>query len=160
MPSFDIVSKVDMHELQNAIDQTHREINQRYDFKGSPAKVEQNETEILLIGNSEFQIDQITDILYKKLAARGIDIGNLDAKNMEKSGMLIRQKFIVRQGIDKDIGRNIIKQVKEKKLKVQAAIQGDQVRVTGKNRDDLQTVIVMLKSSTLELPLQYVNFRD
>jgi len=160
MPSFDIVSKVDMHELQNATDQTNQEINQRYDFKGSPAKVEQNETEIILIGNSEFQIDQIVSIMYKKLTKRGIDIANLEAKNMEKSGMLVRQKFIVRQGIDKDIGRNIIKQIKEKKLKVQAAIQGDQVRVTGKNRDDLQAVITMLKSSVLDLPLQYVNFRD
>ncbi len=160
MPSFDIVSKVDMHELQNATDQINREINQRYDFKGSPAKVEQNETEIILIGNSEFQIDQIVSIMYKKLIKRGIEIGNLEAKNMEKSGMLVRQKFIVRQGIDKDIGRDIIKQVKEKKLKVQAAIQGDQVRVTGKNRDDLQAAITMLKSSVLDLPLQYVNFRD
>ncbi len=160
MPSFDIVSKVDMHELNNALDQTNREISQRYDFKSTEAVVEFTEPTIILVGESHFQIDQITDILYTKLTKRGIQIGCLEAESMTTAGKTVRQKINIRQGIDKTAGKNIIKKIKDTKLKVQTAIQGDQIRVTGKKLDDLQTVIALLKGDEITPPLQYINFRD
>ncbi|MBI5460588.1 MAG: YajQ family cyclic di-GMP-binding protein [Gammaproteobacteria bacterium] len=160
MPSFDIVSEVDRHEVNNAVDQANREVGARFDFKGSDAKIEYVENSLKLEAQSEFQIDQMRDILEKKLAKRGIDLAALKADKVEESGTRARQKIEVRQGIDQDTGRKIVKFIKDSKLKVQASIQGDQLRVTGKKRDDLQEAIALLRTSEVGLPLQYQNFRD
>jgi len=160
MPSFDIVSEVDQHELSNAVDQTNREINNRFDFKGSDAKVEQEETALVLNAQNEFQIGQMKDILYQRMSKRGIDILCLKEEALEASGMRARQRIMVRQGIDKELAKDVVKRVKEAKLKVQAAVQGEQVRVTGKKRDDLQEAIAVLRAADLGMPLQFTNFRD
>ena len=160
MPSFDVVSEVDMHELTNAIDQTNREVSTRFDFKGSNSRVERKEAEMTLIAPAEFQIDQIFDILQNKLAKRKIDTGSLDKGDIKESNNEARQIIIVKQGLDKELTKKITKLIKESKLKVQSTIQGEQVRVTGKKRDDLQTVMALLKDADLSLPLQYTNFRD
>ena len=160
MPSFDVVSEVDLHELTNAVDQTSREVGNRFDFKGTNSKIEQNGAEITLISESEFQLEQIMDILRNKMVKRGIDIGCLEIKDPVTSGKEVRQLVIARQGIDKELARKIVKMVKDTKIKVQAAIQGEQVRVSGKKRDDLQQIITLLKDAKLGLPLQYNNFRD
>jgi uncharacterized protein YajQ (UPF0234 family) len=160
MPSFDVVSEVDMHELTNAVDQSNREVNTRFDFKGSDSTFELSESTVTLESASEFQLQQMMDILRLKMVKRGIDIGCLEVKEPEMSGRRAHQQVIVRQGIDKDLARKIVKLVKDTRLKVQAAIQGDQVRVTGKKRDELQQIIAMLRDSSLDMPLQYTNFRD
>ncbi len=160
MPSFDVVSEVDMHELSNAVDQANREVNTRFDFKGADAHFEVSGTEITLAAENEFQLQQMMDILQKKMVKRGVDIGCLDIGEPESSGIRAKQKVTVRQGVDKDAARKIVKLIKEMKLKVQAAIQGEQVRVTAKKRDDLQQVMAMLREQTLDLPLQFTNFRD
>ncbi len=160
MPSFDVVSEVDMHELVNAVDQSNREITNRFDFKGSDARVEQAENVLTLHASSEFQIDQMLDILYAKLAKRGVDIGCLDKGKVEAAGNKARQTLTVRQGIDADMARKVVKLIKDSKVKVQASIQGEQVRITGKKRDDLQEAIALLRKAELGLPLQYTNFRD
>ena len=160
MPSFDVVSQVNQHELANAVDQANREIGARFDFKGSDAKIEYVENSLKLESQNEFQIDQMRDILEKKLAKRGVDLTALKADKVEETGTRARQKIEVRQGIDQDTGRKIVKLIKESKLKVQAGIQGDQLRVTGKKRDDLQEAIALLRKSDVGLPLQYQNFRD
>lgn len=160
MPSFDVVSQVDQHELTNAVDQANREITNRFDFKGTSAHIERSETELTLIADAEFQVRQIEDILRKKLAARGIDAGCLDMDEIAQSGREARQAVRIRQGIDKELARKITKLIKESKLKVQAQIQGDQVRVNGKKRDDLQQTIALLREAPLDLPLQFENFRD
>ena len=160
MPSFDVVSEVDLHELTNAVDQTSREVGNRFDFKGTNSKIEQNGAEITLISESEFQLEQIMDILRNKMVKRGIDIGCLEIKDPVTSGKEVRQLVIARQGIDKELARKIVKMVKDAKIKVQAAIQGEQVRISGKKRDDLQQIITLLKDAKLGLPLQYNNFRD
>lgn len=149
-----------MHELANALDQCNREIGTRFDFKGSGANVEQAEALLTLHADNEFQIKQITDILHGKLAKRGVDIGVLKADKIEISGSKALQKITVRQGIESDLAKKIVKLIKDSKLKVQAAIQGEQVRVSGKKRDDLQEVMALLRGAQLELPLQYINFRD
>ena len=160
MPSFDVVSEVDMHELSNAVDQANREVITRFDFKGSGAKFEQKGAELILSAGGEFQLQQMMDILQKKMVKRGVDIASLDVGKPETTNMVARQKVTVREGIDKEAAKKIVKLIKESKMKVQAAIQGEQVRVTGKKRDDLQGVMAMLKEQKLELPLQYTNFRD
>ncbi|MDH3526960.1 MAG: YajQ family cyclic di-GMP-binding protein [Gammaproteobacteria bacterium] len=160
MPSFDIVSEVDMHEVTNAVDQTNREIGNRFDFKGTGAKVEQTDATIALKGENDFQIDQMLDILHKKMAKRDIDIAALEAGKIETSGNKATLPITVRQGIDQDTARKIIKLIKETRIKVQTSIQGEKVRVSGKKRDDLQAVISMLRDVSIELPLQYINFRD
>ena len=160
MPSFDIVSEVDQHEVNNALDQANREIGARFDFKGSDAKIEYVDNSLKVEAQSEFQIDQMRDILEKKLAKRGIDLAALKADKVEESGTRARQKIEVRQGIDQDTARKIVKFIKESKLKVQASIQGDQLRITGKKRDDLQEAIALLRTSEVGLPMQYQNFRD
>jgi uncharacterized protein YajQ (UPF0234 family) len=160
MPSFDVVSEVDHHELTNAVDQMNREISNRYDFKGSDAKVELKAPLLNIEAENEFQIKQMHDIIYKKLASRGIDTACLDQGKIEERGMRAYQTITVREGVDKELAKKIVKMVKETKMKVQAAIQGEQVRVTGKKRDDLQSVIEMLKSAEIDLPLQFTNFRD
>ncbi|ABA58712.1 YajQ family cyclic di-GMP-binding protein [Nitrosococcus oceani] len=160
MPTFDVVSEVDKHELQNAIDQVNREIGTRFDFRGTEAHIEKSEEELILVAESEFQLQQMRTILDTKLAKRGVDVDCLEAKEPEIIGKRARQSIQVRQGIDKDTARKIIKIIKESKLKVQAAIQGEQVRISGKKRDDLQQVIALLREADLDLPLQYINFRD
>jgi len=160
MPSFDVVSDFDAHEASNAVDQANREVNTRFDFKGTGSKFELEEQVVSLTTQSDFQLKQMSDILQQKLVKRGIDIGCLDLQEPEFSGNEARQKIIMRRGIDIDRARKLVKQIKGAKLKVQTAIQGDKLRVSGKKRDDLQSVIGMLKETDIGLPLQYENFRD
>ena len=160
MPSFDTVSEVDLHEVSNAVDQANRDVGTRYDFKGSSAKVEHSGEVLTILADSEFQLDQVKDILHKKLAKRGIDLGSLEEAKVEITINQARQNLTVRQGIPQDIARRIVKLVKDARLKVQVSIQGDKVRVSGKKRDDLQDVIALLRDAAIDLPLQYINFRD
>ncbi len=160
MPSFDVVSKVDKHELTNALDQANKEVSTRYDFKGSDSRYTEADGVITLDSASEMQLKQMLDILYNKVSKRGIDLGALDAAEPQPSGKRILQKVTIRQGINKELGKKIVKLIKDTKMKVQASIQGEQVRITGKKRDDLQDMISLLKESNLDQPLQYENFRD
>ena len=161
MPSFDIVSEVDMHELANSIDQANRELSTRFDFRGVDASFEKSsDKQIVLTADADFQLAQMVEILKTKMVKRGIDVKCLEVNDHYGSGKQVKQEVVVRQGLDKDISKKIVKMIKDAKLKVQAAIQGDQVRVTGKKRDDLQTVIVFLRESDFDRPLQYNNFRD
>ena len=160
MPSFDVVCQTDKHEISNAVDQANREVGTRFDFKGTSSSYKYDDQKITLESESEFQVKQMEDILNSKLAKRGIELGHLDWGKIETSNQRATQVVNVREGIDKDLARKIVKLVKDSKLKVQAAIQGDQVRISGKKRDDLQQVIALLKDAKLELPLQYINFRD
>ncbi len=160
MPSFDVVSEADMHEVTNAVDQANREVSTRFDFKGTNAQFELNEAVITMKAEAEFQLQQMLDILQTKLNRRGVDIACLEMGEPQPSGKQVRQEVTVRQGLDSVLSKKIVKLIKDAKLKVQAAIQGDKVRVSGKKRDDLQQVIAMLKEAKLDLPLQYNNFRD
>lgn len=161
MPAFDIVSEVDQHELTNAVDQANRELASRYDFRGSDAKVEQAAKVLTLFADSDFQLEQLLDILRLKLVKREIEVSCLEIKEPMGQGKMRKQDVIVREGIEKDLSREIVKLVKESKLKVQVAVQGESVRVTGKKRDDLQQVMALLKGNdSLDMPLQFNNFRD
>jgi hypothetical protein len=161
MPSFDIVSEVDKHELSNAVDQANRELANRYDFRGTEARVEQSEKVLTLHADSDFQLDQLLDILRLKLVKRGIEVSCLEVKDPIGNGKMRKQDVIVREGVDKDLSRKIVKMIKESKIKVQAQVQGDSVRVTGKKRDELQQIIAMLRGNEqIDMPLQFNNFRD
>jgi hypothetical protein len=160
MPSFDVVSDFDSHEASNGIDQANREVNTRFDFKGSGSKFVLDGQTILLTSQSDFQLQQMLDIMRQKLAKRGVDLGCLDVQEPELSGSEARQTVIMRRGIEADLARKLVKQIKGSKLKVQAAIQGDKLRISGKKRDDLQAAIALLKETDVGLPLQYENFRD
>ena len=160
MPSFDVVSEVDHHELSNALDQANREIGTRYDFKGSNARIEQSGSQLTLEAESEFQVKQMVPILKEKMSKRGIDVDCLEFGDVVEMNKRARQPVTVREGLDRDLARKMVKLVKDSKLKVQAAVQGEQVRVTGKKRDDLQKVIATLREAKFDLPLQFVNFRD
>lgn len=160
MPSFDVVSEFDLHEATNAVDQAAREVGTRFDFKGTDSSYEQSDAVITMISESDFQLKQMLDILQNKLGKRGIDIACLDIAEPVVSGKQSRQTITLRQGIDSDLAKKIVKLIKESKVKVQAAIQGDKVRVTGKKRDDLQQIIALLRESNFDLPLQFNNFRD
>ncbi len=161
MPSFDIVSKTDLEEVDNALANMTREMSQRYDFKGSQAKIERNEAEITIHADDDLKLKQMHELFQGHLARRKIDAGAIDYKTMEKAaGQSVRQKAVVRQGIEKELAKRLVKEIKDGKFKVQVAIQGDELRVTGKKRDDLQAVISHMKGLSLEQPLQYVNFRD
>ena len=160
MPSFDIVSEVDMHELANALDQANREVGTRFDFKGVDAKFELKDSQVLLEAQVEFQIEQMLDILKSKLVKRGIDVASLKTADVELVGQRASMKATIQQGIEAEIARKIVKKVKDQKMKVQVAIQGDKLRVTGKKRDDLQEVIALLRDENYGLPLQFNNFRD
>lgn len=160
MPSFDVVSEVDMHEVTNGVDQANREVGTRFDFKGTDAKFEQKEDVITMYADGEFQLGQMMDILNSKLHRRGIDIACLEKGKVESAGKQVKQPVTVRQGLETTLSKKIVKLIKDKKMKVQASIQGEKVRVTGKKRDDLQEVISMLKEANLEMPLQFDNFRD
>ncbi len=160
MPSFDIVSEVDIQEVRNAVDQANREVGTRFDFKGVEASFELNESRVLLKAEQEFQLGQMMDILRQKLVKRGVDIACMELSEPETSLSAARQTVTIRQGIESDLAKKMVKAIKASKLKVQAQIQGDQVRVTGKKRDDLQQVISLLRETDYGLPLQFQNFRD
>lgn len=162
MPSFDVVSEINAHELANAVDQANRELSQRFDFRDANATYELDAKEftVALKAKNEYQVKQMLDILRLKVAKRGIEVGCMEPKDMEKNIAEARQKILFRHGIDADTGRRIVRLVKDAKLKVQAGIHGDKVRVTGKSRDELQSTIAMLRREDFDRPLQYENFRD
>ena len=160
MPSFDVVSELDNHQVSNAVDQSSRIITNRFDFKGVDASFTRDGNVIMLVAEAEFQLQQMVDMLSSALHKCGIDIKCMELGEVVESGKQARLKVTLREGIDQDLARRIVKMVKEQKMKVQAAIQGDQVRITGKKRDDLQEVIALLKESDIDLPLQFNNFRD
>ncbi|SRR5579883_523017 len=160
MPSFDIVSQIDDHEVTNAVDQANREVSTRFDFKGTNARLELNKDKITLIAPTEFQLKQMDEILRNKLAKRQVDIRVMHYQAITTSLHEAKQIIEVKQGISAENAKKITKLIKDTGLKVQAAIQGDQIRVTGKKRDDLQEVIAMLRSAKVEIPLQFENFRD
>ena len=165
MPSFDIVSEVNQVEVNNAIDQANKEITNRFDFKGSDARIEYKEKDkvhtLTLHADDDFKLSQVTDIMIGKLTKRGIDIRALEYGDAEKvSGNKVKQAVTVRTGVEQELAKKIVKAVKESKLKVQASIQGDAVRVSGAKRDDLQSAIALVKKTVTDFPLQYQNFRD
>jgi cyclic-di-GMP-binding protein len=160
MPSFDIVSELSPHEVANAIDQANREVSTRFDFKGTNAKFELNELVVTLSAPADFQLKQMMDILKLKLTKRGIDIVCMKVDEPVVTGQTAKQVATLRQGIDTELGKKIQRMIKDSKLKVQAAIQDKQVRVSGKSRDDLQGAIALIRGGKLELPLQFTNFRD
>ena len=160
MPSFDIVSELNPHEVANAVDQANREVGTRFDFKGTNARYELNEYVITLSAPADFQLKQMMDILKLKLTKRGIDIVCMKVDEPVVTGQTAKQVATLRQGIDTELGKKIQRLIKDSKLKVQAAIQDKQVRVTGKSRDDLQSAIALVRGSKLELPMQFTNFRD
>lgn len=161
MPSFDIVSEVDMHEVNNALDQANREVGTRFDFKGIDASFElDKDSNITVSAEADFQIQQMLEMLRSKMVKRGIDTKCLKEGEVQLVGQKASVIVTVQQGIESDIARKIVKTVKEAKLKVQTAIQGEKLRVTGKKRDDLQQVIALLKENSFGVPLQYENFRD
>lgn len=161
MPSFDIVSKTDLAEVDNALNNMTREISQRYDFKGSKCKIERNEALLTIDADDDMKLKQMHELLQGHLARRKIDAGVLDYKTPESAaGQAMRQQVVVRQGIDRDLARRLVKEIKSSKIKVQAAVQGDELRISGKKRDDLQAVMQLVKGLDTGLPLQFVNFRD
>ncbi len=160
MPSFDIESKVDLHELTNAIDQSNRVIANRYDFKEANASFEFANEVVKLNANESFQIDQMIPILKENLAKRGIDLKALKLGEKKISNSIASLDAEINQGINQDIAREIVKIIKSSKIKVQSSIQGDSLRVNGKKRDELQEIITLLKSKEIEIPLQFGNFRD
>lgn len=160
MPSFDVVSEIDLHEVTNAVDQANREVTTRFDFKGVDAKFLQKENVVTIVGEADFHIKQMNEIFTLKLTKRNIDIKCLKYGELQISGKEAKQEVTLQQGIETELGKKIVKLIKDKKLKVQASIQGDKVRVTGKSRDDLQECIAALREAKMELPLQFNNFRD
>src|SRR6201996_9710215 len=160
MPSFDVVSEIDSHELTNAVDQAVRELSQRFDFKNTGAKFELEETTVTMSAPADFQLKQMLEILKLKIAKRGIDIVCLEVKDPVVNLAVAKQLVILRHGIDQETGKKVTRLIKDAKLKVQAQIQGEKVRVTGKKRDDLQEAIAVLRKGAFEVPLQYNNFRD
>ena len=163
MPSFDIVSEVNQVEVHNALDQTNKEISNRFDFKGSDARVELSEKEktLTVYADDDFKLSQVRDVLTAKLAKRGVDVRCLQPGDIEKvSGNKVKQTVAVRQGVEQDLGKKIVRLVKDSKLKVQASIQGDVVRVSGAKKDLLQETIALVRKSISDFPLQFKNFRD
>jgi len=162
MPSFDTVLEPNLVEVKNAIDQSNKEIGTRFDFKGSDARIEQKDKELTLHADNDFQLQQVTDILLAKMSKRGVDIRFLDtsAKPEKMSHDQLKQKVVVKAGIESDVAKKIQKAIKDSKMKVQASIQGDTVRVTGAKRDDLQAAMALLKKEVDEMPLSFNNFRD
>jgi len=160
MPSFDIVSEVDLQEVRNAVDQANREVGTRFDFKGVDARFELTGSEVLLRADTEFRLSQMLDILRQKLVKRKVDLDCLEIKDPEISLHAAKQQVLIREGIDADLARKLVKAVKDTRLKVQAQIQGNQLRVSGNKRDDLQQVIAALRVGEWGLPLQFSNFRD
>lgn len=161
MPSFDVVSKVDMQEVDNAVNSVLREIAQRYDFKGSKCTVEREDADITVLADDNYKLEQIQAMLKVHFTKRSIDAKSLDFGKVEQaSGNSLRQKIKVKQGIESEIAKKLVKEIKATKMKVQASIRGEEVRIEGKKRDDLQAAISLLKGMDFDLPLQYINFRD
>ena len=160
MPSFDVVSEVDMQEVKNGVDQAQRELRNRFDFKNVDAGFDFQDERIQVHAPEDFQLGQLEDILRDKLAGRGIDGRSLDGGEVEGAGKVRRRYFTLRQGIDRDNAKKVTKLTKDSKLKVQAQINAEKVRITGKKRDDLQSIMALLKESSIEVPLQFDNFRD
>ena len=160
MPSFDVVSEVDFHEVTNAVDQANRELKTRFDFRGVDAKFERKEDVVRITAEADIQLDQMIDILRAKLVKRSIDPKVMDIGDQEHVGKLLHKNIKIQEGIESLLAKKVVKMIKDKKIKVQAAIQGEKVRVTGKKRNDLQQVMSMLKEEEIETPLQYNNFRD
>ena len=160
MPSFDVVSNFDAHEVSNAVNQANHEVNTRFDFKGTGSKFELEGQLVTLTTQSDFQLKQMLDMLRQKLAKRGIDIGCMKEEKPEVTSSQAQQKVILRKGIDMPLAKDLVKTIKGSKLKVQVAIQGDKLRVNSKNRDNLQSIIGLLKNMDIDLPLQYENFRN
>lgn len=161
MPSFDIVSKTDLTEVDNAVAGVTREVAQRFDFKGSKCTIERSDNTLTILADDDLKLKQMHELLRGYFARRKLDAGALDFKTPEKaSGNMVRQEVVVKQGIDRDLAKTIIKAIKDSKQKVQAAIQGDELRVTGKKIDDLQATIALVRGLKIEQPLQYLNFRD
>jgi uncharacterized protein YajQ (UPF0234 family) len=160
MPSFDVVSELNAHEVANAVDQANRELTQRFDFKDTGAVFELKDSTVTLRAQVDFQLKQMLEILKLRLSKRGIDLTCLEVKDPHTTLATAHQEVVLRQGIDQEIGKQIIRLIKDSRLKVQASIQGEKVRVTGKQRDDLQSAIALLRGSKIEMPLQFNNFRD
>jgi uncharacterized protein YajQ (UPF0234 family) len=160
MPSFDICSEIDLQEVRNAVDQANREISTRFDFKGVKARFELGDGNVLMAAEQEFQLQQMMDILRQKLVKRSVDLKSLDPKDPITTLNAARQDIGLKQGVDSDTAKRMVKDIKASKLKVQAQIQGDQVRVTGKKRDDLQETIALLRAADWGLPIQFTNFRE
>jgi len=161
MPSFDIVSEVNISEVENAVQNVMREISVRYDFKGSKSNVETKEGTINVVADDDLKLKQVHEVLRGQLHKRGIEPGQLDYQKVEPAtGMTVRQNILVKEGIDKDMAKKIVKDIKVAKMKVQVAIQGEELRVSGKKRDDLQAVMQFVKDMGLEQPVQFKNFRD
>ncbi len=161
MPSFDVVSEIDKPELNNALHQANKELSTRFDFKGTDARVELNGHSLTVFADNDFQVKQAVDVLCNKLAGRGVDLACLHYQDIQEIGMgKAKQVIDLKEGINSELGRKLVKQIKDQKLKVQTAIQGEQLRVTGKKRDDLQAVITFLKGADVGIPLQFNNFRD
>jgi len=161
MPSFDIVSEVKEVELRNAVDQANKEISNRFDFKGSDARVEQDEHVLTLFADDDFKIGQVYDVLIGKLAKRSVDLRSLEKGDLEKAGGdKVRQTVTVRTGVDPELAKKLVRLIKDAKLKVQASIQGEAVRVSGAKRDTLQEAIALVRKSITDFPLQFINFRD
>jgi len=161
MPSFDTVSEANMVEVKNAIDQANKEITNRFDFKGSDARIEQKERELTAFADAEFQLEQLREVMLNKLTKRGVDVRFLDNGKIEKiGGDKIKQVIKIKNGIQSDDAKKIVRVIKDSKVKVQATIQGDAVRVAGAKRDDLQTTMALLKKEIKDLPLEFNNFRD
>jgi hypothetical protein len=161
MPTFDIVSEVDMVELRNAMDQTNKEVGNRFDFKGSDARVELADTSLTVFADDDFKLGQVYDVLNGRLAKRGVDVRSLSRGNIEKvSGDKVKQVVTVRVGVDKELAKRIVKLIKDSKLKLQASIQGNTVRVSGSKKDLLQEAMATVKKSISDFPLQFNNFRD
>jgi len=161
MPSFDIVSEVNQVEVKNAVDQTNKEVSTRFDFKGSDARIVHAEKTLTLFADDDFKLSQVSDILTAKLAKRSVDVRSLDYGDIEKvSGNKVKQVVTVRTGVEQELSKKIVKLLKDSKLKAQASIQGDAVRVSGAKRDDLQSAIALVKKTITDFPLQFNNFRD
>ncbi|TLY72047.1 MAG: YajQ family cyclic di-GMP-binding protein [Gammaproteobacteria bacterium] len=160
MPSFDTVSELNSHEVANAVDQANRELSQRFDFKDTGARFELAELTVTLHAQVDFQLRQMLEIVKLRLAKRGIDLGCLEVKEPQTTLSAAHQEVVLRHGIDQETGRQIMRLIKDSKLKVQASLQGEKVRVTGKQRDELQAAIALLRAAKLDRPLQFDNFRD
>jgi hypothetical protein len=160
MPSFDIVSEVDMTEAKNAVDNANRELETRFDFRGVQASFEFDKTAVVLKAEVEFQLTQLFDILVSKAAKRGLDVSSFELQPVNFSGKTCSRNVTLKQGIDKDMAKKLTKLIKESKIKVQASIQGEEVRVTGKKRDDLQETMQLIRQAELGQPFQFKNFRD
>ena len=161
MPSFDIVSEANAVEVRNAVDQANKEIGNRFDFKGSNARIEQKERELTAFADDDFKLEQVRDVMVQKFAKRGVDVRFLDYGDVQKiGGDKVKQVITVKHGVASELAKKIVKTIKDSKIKVQGSIQGDTVRVTGAKRDDLQSCIALLKKEITEVPLSFENFRD